>query len=74
MRTLAQLRNVRVSDMTPEEVRAVFRNAGTRLKREIEGNAAKIETVLNGRCVVCGCLAASHVNGQCPVSPSTVEG
>lgn len=47
MRTIEQLRNVRVADMTPEEVTLVFRHAGAKIKAEIEANRPALEKILN---------------------------
>lgn len=46
MRTLEQLKTVRVGDMTDEEQRLVIRAAVTKLKTEIEHNRPAIEKIL----------------------------
>jgi hypothetical protein len=47
MRTLEELKNVRVGDMTPDEQRMVFRAAAERLKREIESKSEQFKAVLD---------------------------
>ena len=47
MRTLAELENVKMGDMTPAEREAVIRAACAKLKTELERNAPAIAEVLN---------------------------
>lgn len=46
VRTLEDLKGVRVADMTADEQRMVIRAAVQKLKREVEANATEIERIL----------------------------
>jgi hypothetical protein len=49
MRTLAELKNVRVADMSHDEVRLVVSASAAKLKAELEANAPAIQRVLSDR-------------------------